>query len=231
MIFGTLINTGAIILGGSIGLLLKGKIPEKFSSNVIRIIGLCVCIIGITGAIKGDVLLIVASITLGYIVGELARIEGGLNKLGLWLQRKLSRNEEKNSAFSEGFVTATLLFCVGAMAIVGSIESGVNSDLSIIITKSIMDGITSLILASTFGFGVLLSAIFVFIYQGAIELFAINMQGVFTEGLVTQISAVGGLMILAIGLNMVLNLNPKIRTANLLPGFLFAVGYYFLFLV
>jgi len=196
-------------------------------AGIARAIGLCVCIIGISGAVKGDLMLLVVSMALGCLVGELANIEGALSRFGAWLQRKLTKADQKSS-FAEGFVAATLLFCVGAMAIIGSIDSGLRGDRSIIFTKSILDGVSSMILASTFGAGVLFSAAAVLIYQGSIEFFARYLQSVFTDGLITQITAVGGVMILGIGLNMALN--AKIRVANFLPGFLAAAGYYYLFM-
>jgi len=226
-IVGALINAAAVLSGGIIGLLFKGRIPEKFTKNIIRAIALCVCIIGIAGAIKGDFMLLVVSLALGTFIGELFRIEDGLNRSGRWLQKKLSR-EDENSAFSEGFVAATLLFCVGAMAVVGSIESGLGNNRSIIFTKSILDGVTAMVLASTLGLGVLFSAAAILLYQGGIEFFAGYLQNVLTDALITQISAVGGVMILGIGLNMLLN--AKIRVANLLPGLLVAAGYYYLFI-
>jgi len=226
-ITGALINTASVLSGGVIGLLLKGRIPGKLAENVIRAIGLCVCVIGIAGAVKGDFMLLVVSLALGAFIGELLHIEDGLNGFGRWMQEKLNRKAE-NSAFSEGFVAATLLFCVGAMAVVGSIESGLGSNRSIIFTKSILDGITAMVLASTLGLGVLFSAAAVLVYQGVIEIFAGYLQNVLTDDLITQISAAGGVMILGIGLNMLLN--AKIRVANLLPGLLVAVGYYYLFI-
>ena len=227
-IIGALINAAAIIVGSIIGLLLKGRIPGNFADNIIRVIGLCSCVIGVGIAINGDPMLLVVSLVLGVFFGELFRIDDSLNNLGLWMQKKLSRKEEK-STFAEGFVTATLLFCVGAMAVIGSIESGLGNDRSIIFTKSILDGITSMVLASTLGLGVLFAAVPVLIYQGGIESFAGALQSVLTEPLVAQISAVGGVMILGIGFNLVMN--TKIKIANLLPGFLVAVGYYYLFMV
>ena len=227
---GTIVNTAAIIVGGSIGLLLKGRISDKFADNIIRAIGLCVCIIGISGALSGDKILLAATLTIGAIVGELLRIDGHLNNLGRWLQIKMSGNNEK-STFAEGYVAATLLFCIGAMAIVGSLDSGLRGDHSIIFTKSVLDAVSSVILASTFGVGVLFSAVSVFIYQGSIEFFAGHLQNVITDGLIVQISAVGGVMILAIGFNMVFGKRiERIKAANLLPAFIFAVGYYYLFI-
>ena len=226
-ITGALINAAAVLLGSVIGLLLKGRIPGHFAENIIRVIGLCVCVIGISGAVKGDPLLLVVSLTLGTFIGELLHLEDSLNKLGHWLQNRLSRKED-GSDFAEGFATATLLFCVGAMAVIGSLESGLGNDRSVIYTKSILDGVTSVILASTLGLGVLLSAVPILVYQGSIESFAGALQNVLTDTLTTQISATGGVMILGIGFNMVLN--AKIKIANLLPGLLVAVGYYYLFI-
>ena len=215
------------MLGGGTGLLFKGKIPEKISKSIIRAIGLCVCIIGVSGALKGDFMLLVVSLTLGSLTGELIKIENGLDKLGMRLQKRLNSNDN-NSPFAEGFVTATLLFCVGAMSIVGSIDSGISNDRSIIFTKSILDCVSAMILASSLGIGVLFSIFVVVLYQGGIEFFAGYLQNVFTDNLIAQISAAGSVMILGIGLNMVLN--SKIKVANLLPGLIFAVIYYYLFI-
>jgi uncharacterized membrane protein YqgA involved in biofilm formation len=143
------------------------------------------------------------------------------------MQKKMCRPNEK-STFAEGFVVTVLLFCVGPMAVLGSIESGLGNNRSIIFTKSILDGVSSMVFASSLGPGVLFSAGVILIYQGSIELFAGFLQNLLTEALIVQISAVGGVMILAIGLNTLLN--AKIKAANLLPGLLFAAGYYYLFI-
>ena len=230
-ITGALINCGAILAGGGIGLLLKGRWPGSFAQGIMRALGLCVCIIGISGALGGDIMLMIIALALGTLSGELIGIDAALNKLGMWVQSRMSRGEKDGGdSFAQGFVAATLLFCVGAMAVVGSIDSGLRGDQSIIISKSIIDGVASIALASTLGAGVLLSGFMVLIYQGTIEFFAGYLQDVFTPGLVAQISAVGGLMILGIGANMALNLEPKIKVANLLPGFVFAVVYYYIFM-
>jgi len=227
MIIATLINAATVLLGGCVGLLFRGRIPEKIAESIFRAIGLCSCVIGVSGAIKGDPMLLVVSLTLGAFVGELLRIEDGLNNVGLWLQNRLSRND-KPSRFAAGFVTASLLFCVGAMSIVGSIESGLRGDRSIIMMKSTLDGVSSMIFASTLGVGVLFSVVAILVYQGSIEYFAGYLQNVLTGALVTQISAAGCVMILGIGLNMAIN--AKIRVANLLPGLVFAAVYSYLFL-
>jgi len=226
-IIATLINVAAILLGGAIGLTFKSKISKKISVNITRAIGLCVCVIGVSGALKGDFMLLVVSLALGALCGELINIDGGLNKAGAFLQKKLSKGDG-NSNFGEGFVAAALLFCVGAMSIVGSIESGIRDDKSIILTKSILDGVSAMVLASSYGLGVLFAALAVLVYQGSIEFFAGFLQNILTDELITQISATGSIMILAIGFNM--TLNAKLKAANLLPGLLFAVGYYYLFI-
>ena len=225
--YGALINAAAIIIGGIIGLLLKGKIPKSISASITRVLGLCVCIIGITSAINGDLMLLVVALLLGVITGEAIDIDKRMNNLGLYLQARLAPKDSE-SKFAEGFVTTSLLFCVGAMAVVGSIESGLTGDYSTIATKSILDGVASMVFASYLGFGVLFSAIPVLVYQGSIEVFAGYLQDILTPSLITQISATGGVMIFALGFNM--TLDAKIKVANLLPGLLFAAAYYMLVL-
>lgn len=228
-ITGALINGLAILAGGGIGLLLKGRISDRFSQSLLRVLGLCVCIVGISSAIGGDILMLVVALALGTFCGEFLRIEDGLSRFGLWVQAKLKQDGE-GSTFAQGFVTASLLFCVGAMAIVGSIESGLRDDQSIIITKSIIDAVAAMMFASSLGVGVLFSAFAVFLYQGAIELFAGFFQDIFTDMLITQISAAGGIMILGLGANMALDMQNRMKIANLLPGLVFAVIYYYIFM-
>ncbi|MCL1878555.1 MAG: DUF554 domain-containing protein [Defluviitaleaceae bacterium] len=223
---GAIINAAAILAGGAVGLLLKGRINEKITAAIIRAMGLCVCIIGISGALGGDIMLMVTSLALGVLVGELLRIDDHLNAFGLFLQKKFTKGDGE-STFAQGFVSSTLLFCVGAMAIVGSLDSGLRDDQSIITAKSLIDGVASVAFASTFGIGVLFSAVAVFLYQGSIELFAAQLQDVFSDALIAQLSGIGGVMILGIGANMALG--AQIRVANMLPGFLFAGGYYVIF--
>jgi len=227
IITGALINAAAVILGGLVGLLFKNKISENISITITKAIGLCVCVIGITGAISGDIMLLVVSLLLGSITGELLDIDGWLNRLGLRFQNSL-KVKGQDSTFAEGFVTASLLFCVGAMAVVGSIESGLRNDQSVIITKSILDMTAAMAFASSLGAGVLFAALPVLIYQGAIEFFAHFLQDVLTAGLVGQISAAGSVMILGLGLKMTSDV--KIKVANLLPGLPFAALYYVFFL-
>ncbi|MCL2753221.1 MAG: DUF554 domain-containing protein [Defluviitaleaceae bacterium] len=226
-IVGASINAAAILAGVGLGLLLKGRLKERVSQTTLKALGLCVCIVGISSAIGGDILLMVVALALGAVFGEIINIDAALNRFGVWAQGKLGKTKEETT-FAQGFVASTLLFCVGAMAVVGSLNSGLLGDRSIILTKSIIDSVAAMALASTLGFGVLFSAFSVFLYQGFIEFFAGFLQPFLTDGLIAQISAVGGVMILGIGVNVALD--AKIRVANLLPAFVFAVLYYIVIL-
>ena len=223
MVIGALINAAAIIVGGGAGLAVRGRLSDKHSEGVMRALGLCIIVVGLYNGLVGDMMLLVVSLAVGTLVGEIIRIDDHLNNFGKWVQEKLKKPGE-DSTFAQGFVTASLLFCVGALAIIGSIESGLRNDQSIIITKSIIDGTAAVFLASALGVGVLFSAFMVLIYQGIIELFAAGLQDVLTYGMITQISAVGGVMILGLGVNM--SLGGKIKVANLLPSLVVAVLYY-----
>lgn len=205
--------------------MLKGRLSEKYTINIMKALGLCTLTIGINSALQGDIMLIVVSISVGAFFGEMLGIEERVNKFGSWLESKISKG--KGSSFGEGFVTASLLYCVGAMAIVGSIESGLRGDLSVIFTKSVLDGVSSVFFAGSLGIGVAFSSVSVLIYQGIIELFAGQAQEILTDDFIVQISALGGVMIIALGFN--LSLGSKLKVANMLPGFLAAIIYYNLF--
>jgi uncharacterized membrane protein YqgA involved in biofilm formation len=155
-LFGTLVNTAAIIVGSIIGMILKGGIPRHYSETVMQGIGLAVLLIGVKGALKSDdLLLIIFSLAIGSVIGEMLKIEERLENLGKWLESKLSK---AGDGFSKGFVTASLLFCVGSMAIVGSLESGMTGNHQTLFAKSVLDGVASIVLASSLGIGVLFSA-------------------------------------------------------------------------
>jgi len=227
---GTVVNTLAVIVGSLLGLLLKGKFSEKTAQAMTKAIGLCVCIMGISGAMENipgakETILMVISLALGALVGECLKLDNGLARLGQALQNRVGKQGGSNIA--EGFVASTLLFCVGAMSIVGAIEGGLRDNHGILYTKAILDGISSIVLASTLGIGVLISSLAVLAYQGAIVLFSSVLQTVLVDELVALISAVGSVMILGLGLNMALNAN--IKVANLLPSLLIAVAGYYLF--
>ncbi len=218
---GTIVNTVAIIAGSLIGLLFKGSIPEKYGKTIMHAIGLAVILIGLKTALKtDDILIIIISLALGSVMGELLRIEDRLEQLGKGLGRLLPGD---NDGVAKGFVTASLVYCVGAMAIVGALESGLSGNHQTLFAKSLLDGIGSILFASTLGIGVLFSALSVFFYQGAITLAASTLKPFLTPGVVAQMSAVGGLLILAIGINL-LEIK-KLKIGNMLPAIFIPLIY------
>ena len=218
---GTIVNTMSIIVGSLIGLSFKGKIPEKYSQTIMHGIGLAVVLIGIKTALNTDaILIVIISFVIGSIIGELIRIEDRLDQFGNWIGKKISKN---STGISKGFVTASLLYCVGAMAIIGSMESGLTGNHQTLFAKSILDGIGSVIFASTLGIGVIFSAVSVFIYQGIITLTASSIKPFLLPEVVSQMSAVGGLLIFAIGLGL-LEIK-KIKIGNMLPAIFVPLVY------
>jgi uncharacterized membrane protein YqgA involved in biofilm formation len=218
---GTVVNSLAIIAGSLLGFLLKGGIPERVNETIMKGLSLCVLIIGISGAIKSNnMLLVICSVVIGGLIGEIIDIDKGLKKLGLFIESKLSGRGGK---VSEGFITASLVYCVGAMAIVGSLESGLSGNHKTLFAKSMIDGISSIMFTSTLGIGVALSAVSVFIYQGIITLTASMLQGLLIPAVVAEISAVGSLLIVGLAFNM-LEVS-KIKVANLLPAVLIPIFY------
>ena len=211
---GAIVNTLAAVVGGLLGSLLKKGIPERFADLVQKGLALCVLYIGIKGSLVGtNTLVTILSLVLGAILGELLNIDGGIERLGAWAQRKLSKG---GSRLGEGFVTASLLFCVGSMAVVGSLQSGLTGNHETIFTKSMLDFVSAIILASTLGLGVCLSGIFVLVYQGAIVLLARWAAPILSDYVVAEMSCAGSLLIVALGLNM-LGIT-KLKVANLLPA-------------
>ena len=211
---GAIVNTLAAVVGGLLGSLLKKGIPERFADLVQKGMARCVLYIGIKGSLVGtNTLVTILSLVLGAILGELMNIDGAIERLGAWAQRKLSKG---GSRLGEGFVTASLLFCVGSMAVVGSLQSGLTGNHETIFTKSMLDFVSAIILASTLGLGVCLSGIFVLVYQGAIVLLARWAAPILSDYVVAEMSCAGSLLIVALGLNM-LGIT-KIKVANLLPA-------------
>lgn len=218
---GTIVNALAILAGSLLGFALKGGIPERINDTIIKGLSLCVLIIGISGAIKtNNMLLVICSVAIGGLIGEIIDIDKGLKKLGDFVESKLSG---KGGKISEGFITASLMYCVGAMAIVGSLESGLSGNHKTLFAKSIIDGISSIMFTSSLGLGVALSAVSVFIYQGIITLAASALQGLLVASVISEISAVGSLLIVGLAFNM-LGV-AKIKVANLLPAVIIPVFY------
>lgn len=218
ILLGTLVNAAAIIVGSLLGLLLK-RIPESIRKTVMQGIGLAVVVLGLKMALGTEnILLVIVSIVVGAIVGEWIKIDHGLNLAGKWLEQKVGG--DKQGSIATGFVTATLVYCIGAMGVLGAMDSGLRNNHDILYTKALIDGFSAIIFTSTLGIGVLFSAIPVFLYQGVIALLSTQIYNLVSEkmldAILLEVTAVGGLMIIAIGIN-ILELK-KIQVANMLPA-------------
>ena len=214
---GVLVNTGTVLVGSLVGLLLKKGIPERVSQGIMVAIGLCTMYIGIDGALKGEnTLVLIVSMVVGTLIGTLLDLDGKLNRLGNYVEKKMRRPGEKTSV-AEGFVTACLLFCIGAMTIVGSLQAGMTGDNELIFTKATLDLISSCMLASTLGIGVTLSAVFVFVFQGALVLLGMGLKNfIIDEAMIAEITCAGSVMIIGLGFNIV-GLS-KFKIINMLPA-------------
>ena len=234
---GTLINVVAIIIGGLIGMLFGKKISESFQTTLRRSTGVCVLFVGIAGALEGMLkidsdgsvvsggsLLIILCVTLGTVIGELINIEGGFEKFGAWLKRKTGSDGDNN--FINGFLLSSFTVCIGAMAIVGAIEDAISADVSILITKAILDFIIIMVMAGSLGKGCIFSAIPVAILQGAVTALAVLIKPVLTSAALSNLSTVGSVLIFCVGINLVWD--NKIKVANMLPSILFAIAAAFL---
>lgn len=219
-LLGTLVNGLLIVVGTLLGKLLN-RIPESMKTTVMYAIGLSVMVLGLQMGLKSEnFLIVIISLVVGAVFGELLKLEEKLNDLGGWLENKVGSNGK--GSIAEGFVTATLIFVIGAMAIIGALDSGIRGDHDVLYTKALIDGFTALILTTTLGIGVIFSAIPVVLYQGLIALFATQIDRfvpkVLMDQFIVEMTAVGGIMIFAIGLN--LTGITKIKVANLLPAIL-----------
>lgn len=218
---GTIVNALAVIGGCIIGLIVKGRLTEKISNTIMSGLALCVLYIGISGALKGeDTLLLIICIAVGALIGEIIDIDKRLNNLGDYIEKKINskKNDKKADkiSISEGFVTSSLLFCVGAMAVVGSLESGLQGNHTTLFAKSVLDGVSSIIFTSSLGIGVMLSSVAILVYQGSITFLAGCLSSVLTDSVISNMSAIGSLLIMGLGTNMLGA--SKIKVANLLPA-------------
>lgn len=215
---GSIVNFIAIVAGAAIGLLLRVGIPEKTKETVLQAMGLVVVLIGIKMALASqNALVVVVAMASGSIIGELLDLEGRLDRFGSWLTVTVG---DRYGDAGRGFVMATLVFCIGAMAIVGSIEEGLRGNPAILYAKSLIDGVCATVFAASLGIGVMLSAISVLLYQGSMTLLASGLENIVSEVMLSEISGTGGLLILAIGLNM-LQIT-KLKLANFLPSLFMA---------
>ena len=222
---GTIVNVLAIVVAGLFGIILKRGIREEYTNTITDGLGLAVVLIGISSGLKTEnILLVIVSLVIGSIIGEFLGIEKALDKLAYNMEMKFSKGNDNN--FSKGFITSSLVFTVGAMSVVGALEAGLMSEYKTLYAKSILDGTFAFIFASTFGVGVIFSALPVLVYQGGITLLAGLLKDILVMEAINEMSAVGGILIMAIGINL-LNIK-KINIANMLPAMFLPVVYYML---
>lgn len=223
---GVLVNSVAVLIGGLIGLIFKSKISDKVSKPVMVGLGVCVLYIGISGSLQGEnVLIAISAIVLGIITGTVLNIDDNINKLANKVEQRFKK-ENSGESLSEGFVTATLLFCIGAMTITGSIQAGLANDNSILITKAILDFVSAIMLAASLGRGVLLSSISLLITQGLLVVLSSIIAPYINDTVINEITCVGSLIIILIGTNL-MGIT-KVKVADFLPAIIYTPVIYYL---
>ena len=216
---GTLVNTAAVIIGGTIGLLLKKSMPERVTTIYFQAVGLFTLAIGISMVVKMEhILIVVGSLAVGSLLGEWMNLEVGVERMSEYLKKRFRIGSDK---FSEGLITAFLLFCIGSMTILGTIQEGTGGSSDLLLTKSLMDFFSGMLLASAFGFGVIVSAVPLLIFQSLLTLLAMYASSFFTHAIIQGLTSVGGILLIGLGIN-VLEIK-KLRIINMLPALLVVV--------
>ena len=221
-----LVNVATVLLGSAVGLIFRNKINEKFTKAVISALALVTILIGLSSALgTADILCVILCMALGTIIGELIHIDDGIEGAGDFIKRKLLKGKNAENRFTEGFVIACIVFCVGSMTIMGSFEAGINGNNSIIYAKSALDFVSSMMFAAAMGLGVPFAAVFVLVFQGALTLLAGVLAPFLSVAVITEMSAVGGVILVGMGINM-LELSPRrIKVANMLPAIFLPIAY------
>ena len=218
------VNMGTVLAGSLIGILFSSRLSEKFQNAMMTALALCTVVIGVSSAIAtADILCVIISMALGTALGELMRIDDGIEQAGDFIKGKVLRGKAGESRFTEGFVSACILFCVGSMTIMGSLEAGINQDYSIIYAKSALDFVSSMAFAAAMGIGVTFSILFILVFQGGLTLLAGLVGPALSAAVVTEMSAVGGTILLGMAVNMLGLGKERIKVANMLPTIVFAV--------
>ena len=228
-----LVNTLTVLAGSLIGILFRNHIKESLRESIMKALGLCTILIGIMSAIETkELLCLIICMVLGTLMGELLRIDDGIEHAGDAIKAKLPKRNAGNSgmeSFTDGFVSASILFCIGSMTIVGSLEAGIRHNYSIIFAKSMMDFVSSMAFGAAMGFGVTCSAAFVFLFQGSLVMLASWVGSALSDAVVTEMSAVGGVILIGMGLNLAGCTRERIRVANMLPAIFLPILYLALF--
>ena len=220
---GTFLNITTVIIGGIVGLVFGARIPEKLKATVIASMGLFTAAMGFQMFMKTEnPLIVLGSLLIGTLLGEWWRIEDGLQDLGRFLEKRFSKEgDDGSNRFVRGFLTASLLFCVGPMTILGSIQDGLTGDYNLLAVKSVLDGFAALAFTSTLGVGVMFSTIVILVYQGGISLLAAQLNAVVTPSMMNELTATGGVILVGLAISSLLEIK-KIRVGNMLPGLLVA---------
>lgn len=220
-----IVNAVVVVLGGLLGLALGGRLQERHTQTIVAALGICTVVIGITSAIDtSNILIVIICLVIGTILGELLQIEHRLDTLGDWLKAKVAKNG--GGRFTEGFVTASLLFCVGSMAIMGSFDAGLRGDYNTIFAKSALDCVMAVTFAATMGVGVLFAGASVLIYQGSLTLLAALVEPYLSAPVIVEMSAVGGVMLIGTGMNILGLTKERIKVGNMLPAIVLPVFWF-----
>ena len=224
------VNMGTVLLGSLIGILCRNKIKQAYIDIVISALALVTIVIGVGSAVgSNDTLCLIICIVIGTVLGTLLRIDEGIDGAGDFIKNKVLRGKNLGGRFTEGFVSASILFCVGSMTIMGSFEAGINQNYDIIFAKSALDFVSSMMFGAAMGIGVTFSALFILAFQGGLTLLAGVISPYLGADVIAEMSAVGGTILIGMGLNM-LELSPKkIKSANMLPGIFLPIAYIPLF--
>ena len=221
----TFVNMATVLCGSLIGILLKNRLKLSLQEALMKALGLCTALIGISSAIKtADVLCVIICMVLGTALGEMLRIDDGIEHAGDWIKARLFKNGGE-SRFTEGFVSACILFCIGSMTIVGSLEAGINHNYSIIFAKSTLDFVSSMAFGAAMGFGVTCSVAFILVFQGGLTLLSGLLAPVLSSAAVTEMSAVGGVILMGMACNMLGLAKERIKVANMLPAIFLPIAY------
>lgn len=221
-----IVNAAVVVLGGLLGILLGGRLKEHHTRTIVAALGICTMVIGIASAIvTTNILIVIICLVIGTVIGELLKIEHHLDTLGDWLKSKVAKKGNAGQ-FTEGFVTASLLFCVGSMAIMGSFDAGLRGDYNTIFAKSALDCVMAVTFAATMGVGVLFSGATVLIYQGALTLLAGVIEPYLSAEVVVEMSAVGGVMLIGTGINILGLTKERIKVGNMLPAIVLPILWF-----
>jgi len=216
---GTLINVATVLIGSTIGLLIRSRMPERFNQVIFQVFGLFTIFLGVKMALEtNEIMVMIFSLLLGTLIGEWLNLEKGMDRLAGFMKRKVKSSHER---FSEGLVTAFLVFCMGSMTVLGAIEEGLGEKPNLLLTKALMDGFSSMAFASAMGIGVLFAVIPLFLYQGGLTLFAGSIGQILSDPVLAEVTAVGGILMIGLGFNL-LDVK-KIRVMNMLPAIVIAV--------